>query len=249
MALTGDVALITGGGRGVGRGISQELASRGAPVAVLDLDEDVAIATAKEIVDAGGKAIGLGGNVLQRESLDNAVERVQRELGTISILVNNAGTWVTKRFIDSEKSDWDLEVGLNYYGVLNATQAVLPGMIDQNYGRIISISSDAGRVGQPTNAVYSGAKAAVNGFTRALAKEVGRFAITANIVSLSVMQTRQTEDMLPDEEAMKKIVRGYAIRRVGRPEDAANGVAFFADRASEWVTGQTLGVNGGYAML
>jgi 2-hydroxycyclohexanecarboxyl-CoA dehydrogenase len=243
-----DVAVVTGGARGIGRAIGHTLAGRGARVAVLDIDREAAAATAKEIVDAGGVATGFAADVVDRDRMDAVAAEVHDEFGPPSVLVNNAGTWVTKRFVDSDPDDWRREIDLNYYGVLNTTHALLPRMIEQNYGRIVSISSEAARVGQPTNAVYSGAKAAVNGFTRALAQEVGRYSITVNVVSLSVVRTRQSEHLTDDEETVKKVVRGYPIRRVGEPADAAHAVAFLADRQSEWITGQVVGVNGGYVM-
>lgn len=243
-----DVAVVTGGARGIGRAISFELARRGSSVAVLDLDEDAATDTAKEITAAGGTATGLHADVVDRERMGSAAAEVADSLGPVTILVNNAGTWITKPFVDTRPTDWAREIDLNYYGVLNTTHAVLPQMIEQGYGRIISISSEAARVGQPTNAVYSGAKAAVNGFTRALAKEVGRYSVTVNVVALSVVRTRQSEPMIADEDVAKKILRGYPIRRLGEPEDAAHAVAFLADRHSDWITGQIMGVNGGYVM-
>lgn len=243
-----DVAVVTGGARGIGRAISVELARRGSRVAVLDIDPDAAEATAKEITAAGGTAAGLHADVVDRERMNTVAADVADRLGPVTVLVNNAGTWITKPFVESGPADWRHEIDLNYYGVLNTTHAVLPQMIEQTYGRIISISSEAARVGQPTNAVYSGAKAAVNGFTRALAKEVGRYSVTVNVVALSVVRTRQSEHMTADEDTAKKIVRGYPIRRLGEPEDAAHAVAFLADRHSDWITGQVMGVNGGYVM-
>lgn len=244
-----DVAVVTGGARGIGRAICIDLARRGSRVAVLDLDEDAATHTAKEITAAGGTAAGLRADVVDRDRMGTVAADVADRLGPVTILVNNAGTWITKPFVDTVPTDWAREIDLNYYGVLNATHAVLPQMIEQDYGRIISISSEAARVGQPTNAVYSGAKAAVNGFTRALAKEVGRYSVTVNVVSLSVVRTRQSEHLTADDDVAKKILRGYPIRRLGEPEDAAHAVAFLADRDSDWITGQIMGVNGGYVML
>lgn len=243
-----DVAVVTGGARGIGRAISVELARRGVHVAVLDIDTDAAEDTAKEIIAAGGTAAGLHADVVEPDQMNSVAANVTDRLGPVTVLVNNAGTWVTKPFVESGPADWRHEIDLNYYGVLNATHAVLPQMIDHNYGRIISISSEAARVGQPTNAVYSGAKAAVNGFTRALAREVGRYSVTANVVALSVVRTRQSEHLTANEDMAKKIIRGYPIRRLGEPEDAAHAVAFLADRHSDWITGQVMGVNGGYVM-
>lgn len=243
-----DVAVVTGGARGIGRAISLELARRGGHVAIIDIDADAAEGTANEITAAGGTAAGLHADVVDPDQMNIVAADVTDRLGPVTILVNNAGTWVTKPFVESGPTDWRHEIDLNYYGVLNTTHAVLPQMIEQNYGRIISISSEAARVGQPTNAVYSGAKAAVNGFARALAKEVGRYSVTVNVVALSVVRTRQSEHMTGDEDRARKIASGYPIRRLGTPEDAAHAVAFLADRDSDWITGQVMGVNGGYVM-
>jgi 3-oxoacyl-[acyl-carrier protein] reductase len=139
-------------------------------------------------------------------------------------------------------------MGTNFYGVLNAARAVLPGMVERRYGRLVSIVSDAGRVGEANLVVYSGAKAGAAGFIRGLAKAVGRHGITANCVALSAMRTPATEEQLADEALAKVVLRNYIVRRFGEPADAAAAVLYLVSDEASWVTAQTLPVNGGYAV-
>jgi 3-oxoacyl-[acyl-carrier protein] reductase len=138
--------------------------------------------------------------------------------------------------------------GANFFGVLNATNAVVRGMVERGYGRIVTVVSDAGRVGEPNFVVYSGAKAGAAGFIRGLAKAVGEAGVTANCVALSAMRTPATEAITADEDAVRRLLRGYVIRRLGEPDDAANMALFLASDAASWITGQTYPVNGGYTM-
>jgi 2-hydroxycyclohexanecarboxyl-CoA dehydrogenase len=138
-------------------------------------------------------------------------------------------------------------LGTNLYGVLNVCRTVFPSMMEVRCGRIVTVISDAGRVGEPHLAVYSAAKAGAAGFMRALAKAGGRYSITANCVSLGGINTPGVQDLLPDEEAIKQALRHYVIRRIGEPSDAANMILFLASDAASWITGQTYPINGGYS--
>lgn len=267
--LEGRVALVTGAGRGIGRAIAMTLAQEGARVAVNDFYEDRARAVAAEIAQAGGTAIAVQADVTDEGSVGAMASRVLAEFGAIDILVNNAGIAVRDPgdaaeggggyFVGSARAEWDRTMHVITYGVLNCVAAVLPGMIERNYGKIVSIISDAGRVGEPRLGAYSMAKGGVVAFSKALAKENGRFRINVNCVSPGATETETAlaGGPLPDPEErqqrMRQMGRLYpmarGIDRLGRPQDIANAVAFLASDRAEWITGQTLSVSGGYSML
>lgn len=253
--LTGRVALVTGAGQGVGLGIARALAGQGAAVAINDFYAERARAAAEEIDAAGGRAVPVAADVTDLGAMHSAVTAATEALGPIDILVNNAGNAGPSHgisdptpFWETEPEDWAPWMGTNFYGVLNGARAVLPGMVSRGYGRIVSIVSDAGRVGEPNLVVYSGAKAGAAGFTRGLAKAVGRHGITANCVALSTMRTPATEPVLADEALAAKVLRPYVVRRFGEPSDAAAAVTYLVSDEASWVTAQTIPVNGGYAV-
>lgn len=253
--LKGKVALVTGAGQGVGRQVALYLAEHSAGgVVVNDYFQDRADAVAKEITDAGGKAIGVQADVTDLDSVTAMVAAGEDEFGQVDILVNNAGNAGPTAsiedatpFWETGPDDWAKWMDVNYYGVLHSTRAVLPGMVDRNYGRIVTVISDAGRVGEPHLVVYSGAKAGAAGLMRAVAKAVGRYAITVNSVALAAIETPTTASMMESADARKAMLRNYVIRRVGRPEDPAGLILFLASDAASWITGQTYPVNGGYS--
>ena len=176
------------------------------------------------------------------------VQQVVQQFGRIDVLVNCAGAWRVNLFVDSQPADWAFEVNVCFMGVVNCTRAVLDPMIAQQGGKIVNISSDAGRVGEVRQAVYSGAKAAVIGFSKALAKEVGRYNIHVNCVCPGFTKTpATTERLTPDLE--ERIVRFYPLRKLGVPEDVAKVVTFLASDGASHVTGQTISVSGGYSMV
>ena len=254
--LHGRIALVTGGGQGVGREICHFLAAHNAGgVAVLDFYADRAGHVVDEIEELGSRALAVTCDVTDFDLVCQAVAQVGRELGPVEILVNNAGnsgadggTSDGKVFWESEPDDWRPWLAVNLEGVLNCTGAVARGMVERGYGRVVTIVSDAARVGEPHLVAYSAAKAGAAGFTRAFAKAAGRHGITANCVSLAAMRTPALETWLEDEEAVKAMLRKLVIRRVGEPSDAAALVLFLASDAASWITGQTYSVNGGYAM-
>jgi 3-oxoacyl-[acyl-carrier protein] reductase len=254
--LQGRIALVTGGGQGVGREICHYLAAHNAGgVAVLDFYGERARHVVDELVQLGGRGLAVTCDVTDFALVSDAVARAERELGPIEILVNNAGnsgadggTSEEKAFWESEPDDWRPWLAVNLEGVLNCTSAVARGMVERRYGRVVTIVSDAARVGEPHLVAYSAAKAGAAGFTRAFAKAAGRHGITANCVSLAAMRTPALEAWLEDEEAVKTMLRKLVIRRVGEPTDAAALVLFLVSDAASWITGQTYSVNGGYAM-
>lgn len=253
--LRGHTALVTGAGQGIGRQVALHFAANGAHgVIVNDFVRERAEAVASEVEAFGCRALPLHGDVSDFEAVQRLVHDAEKRIGPIHILVNNAGNAGPKSslgdlqpFWESDPAEWQRWFATNLYGVLNMCRAVLPGMMKERWGRIITIVSDAGRVGEPHLAVYSAAKAGAAGFMRALAKAVGRYNVTANCVSLGGINTPGVKDLVPDEEAANRILRHYVIRRLGEPSDAANMVLFLASDAASWITGQTYPVNGGYS--
>ncbi len=243
------VVLVTGAGRGIGRAIAEAFAKEGAKVAVNDINEETAKNTAEELKKLGGNAIGVKADVTDYEDVKKMVEEVKKVFGPVDILVNNAGFWTIKKFTDTTPEDWEKDIRICYYGTLNCTHAVLKDMIEKKYGRVINIVSDAGRIGEPYLTVYSGAKAAVIGFSKALAKEVARHNITVNCVAAGVTKTPGVEGFLKSVGGEEKLVRAYPRGRLGNPEDIANGVIFFALDESEYITGQVISISGGYTTV
>lgn len=247
--LNGQVAIVTGAGQGVGRAIAQRLASAGASLAVVDRSSESATEVADDLASRfGGVARAYACDVRDRSGLESVVRDVEGISSRIDILVNNAGRWISGPFVQSSVEEWQEQIDINFLGVLHLSQLVLPRMLDAGYGRIINVISDSARVGEPGVAVYAAAKAAVAGFSRVLAKEVGRHGITANCVSLSTTVTPGAHETFTEEQ-LARMPRLYPMGRLGRPEDAAAAVAYFSSPEAEWVTGQTLSVNGGYATL
>jgi 3-oxoacyl-[acyl-carrier protein] reductase len=271
LGLEGKVALVTGAGRGIGRAIAVTLAAEGAKVGVNDFYQDRAESVTKEIQGKSGVALALQADVTRAEVVRQMVESLVAQWGGVHILVNNAGIpagvletnplSLARTFMETEGGDWEKLIQLDFVGTLNCCKAVLEHMARQKSGKIVNIISDAGRIGEPRQAVYSGVKAGIVGFSKALAKEVGRFKVNVNCVAPSattgtfLSQLTGTESpATPEErERLQKIMKVYplgsAMGRLGLPSDLANAVAFLASDASEWITGQVLSVNGGYCMV
>lgn len=252
--LSGKVALVTGAGRNIGRGIAHTLARAGAAVVVNDAVSERAEKVAAEIISEGRRALGLAADVTDLESVMDMVTRARDALGPVDVLVNNAGNAGAHRGIDLDPppfwetgpDEWRAWFDVNLFGVMNASRAVLPGMVERRGGRIVTIVSDAGRVGEPFLVPYSAAKAGAAGFVRALAKAVGRYDVTVNAVSLGTVRANQPHDET-DERTVRQL-RRYVIRRFGTPDDVAAMVLFLASESASWITGQTIPVNGGYSV-
>jgi 3-oxoacyl-[acyl-carrier protein] reductase len=249
--LSGLRALVTGAGQGIGRDIALTLAQAGAEVIVNDLIEERCQAVVAELAAKGSSAIALPFDVADFD----AVQRAVNEHEPIDILVNNAGNrgddgFALQSVSESGPADWEPYLRVNLHGVMNCTGSVLPGMIARRHGRIITIISDAGRVGDARMAAYAAAKAGAAGFTRSVASEGGSFGVTANCISLGTMRTPLTGMALEesDPDLVKSLLRGYAIRRRGEPQDVSGLVAFLASPMASWITGQTVPVNGGRSM-
>ncbi|MCE0762447.1 SDR family oxidoreductase [Pseudonocardia kujensis] len=256
LSLAGRTMLITGAGQGVGKQTALVAAAHGAKVVVNDYHLDRAETVAGEITEAGGTAVALRCDVTDLDEVTGMVERAQATFDGIDILVNNAGNAgpaqdpmaAAPPFWETGPKEWDPWMGTSFYGVLNGARAVLPGMVERQYGRVITVISDAGRVGDPNLVVYSGAKAGAAGFSRGLARAVGRHGITVNCVALSAIRTRGVATATENEALVAAMLKQYVIRRLGEPSDAANMILFLASEASSWITGQTYPVNGGFAL-
>ncbi len=252
LGLDGKRALITGAGQGVGEGIARMLGGEGAHVLVNDRLAERAEHVASAIRAAGGRGEAVPFDVTDHEEVGAAV----RAAGPVDILVNNAGNagsegWSgSVSFVDTTPVEWARFIDVNLVGVMNGVHAVLPGMIQRRWGRIITIVSDAGRDGGAQMAAYGAAKAGAAGFGRGIAHEVARYGITVNNLSLGTMRTPLSEAFWSDPEQAERqrsILADYLVRRPGEPDDAAWMVASLASPRAAWITGQTIPVNGGYS--
>lgn len=240
------VAFVTGGGGAIGAGICRALAEAGHRVAVADVHAERAEAVANDI---GGLAVAC--DVVEPESVAAAVDRTRSTLGTIAIVVNCAGWDNFMPFVTTDEAFQRKVIEINYGGPLRVTRAVLPGMIDAKWGRVINIASDAGRVGSSLEAIYSGAKGGLIAFTKTIGREVARFNITANSVCPGPTDTPMLKGIREGESGEKIIdamIKAVPMRRLGKPEDIAPAVAFLASDGAGFITGQTLSVSGGLTM-
>ncbi|MGZ4267956.1 MAG: SDR family NAD(P)-dependent oxidoreductase [Solirubrobacteraceae bacterium] len=245
-------ALVTGGAGGIGRAIAAALAAQGARVAVGDLQADAADDVAAGLRAAGADAFGVALDVTDGGSVAAAAAAVEGRVGPVDILVNNAGWDELRPFVETDEAFWQRVVEINYLGALRVTRQLLPGMIERGWGRVVSTSSDAARVGSSLEAVYAGAKAGVIGFTKSLAREVATSGVTANVVCPGPTETPLLTGMVGSDERGSKVIaamtRAVPMKRLGRPADVAAAVAFFASEGAGFVTGQTLSVSGGLTM-
>lgn len=235
-------AIVTGGAQGIGRAICKRLAEEGAKVALFDIKQEPGEATAREI---GG--LFLKADCTRKNEVDANVAKAIEKFGKIDILVNNIGWALPTFFFEENEAYWDKVIAVNSKTQLLTTQAVLKDMIQRKGGKIVNISSDAGRVGQMQGAVYSLCKAGVIGFTKALAREVARYQISVNCICPGPTETQLYEEAIPPKvkEAFIQII---PFKRIAKPEEIAAGVAFFSSPDADYVTGQVLSVSGGLTM-
>jgi len=266
LALKDKVVIITGGGSNIGRAISLSFGKEGANTVIAELDEPQGQKIVEEIKGQGGKAKVIKTDVTSYDSVQAMVKTVLDEFGKVDILVNDVG-WDNFTPFMKTKENWDKWIDLNFRSVLNGIHCVLPSMMEKKYGRIVNIGSDAGRIGEFHETVYAGCKAGVIGLSKAVAREAGRYGITVNVICPGA--TLATEDEVgshslftrgsdtwsklegifsPEREEML-IKRSYPLGRLGKAQDIANAVLFFASDSAEFITGQTLSVSGGYTMM
>ncbi len=243
------VAIVTGAARGIGAATAQRLAADGYAVAVLDLDEAACAGTVEAITAAGGRAVGVGVDVAHEDQVSAAVARVAEELGPPVILVNNAGIIRDNLIFKMSSDDWDAVIGVHLRGAFLMTRACQAFMTQEKYGRIVNLSSSSAQ-GNRGQANYSAAKAGLQGFTKTLAIELGKFGVTANAVAPGFIQTEMTKATaermkLPFETFLAGAAAQIPVGRVGQPEDIAATIAFLCSEEAGFVSGQVIYVAGG----
>jgi 2-hydroxycyclohexanecarboxyl-CoA dehydrogenase len=247
------VAIVTGGAQGIGKGIVRALAKQGAKIAVADLSREGAESTASEIEKEGGVALAVQTDITDFDQVMAMVSRVKESYGPVDILVNNAGWDKMELFMKTTPDLWDRIININYRGALNCIYAVANDMIERKSGKIISIGSDAGRVGSMGEAVYSGAKAAIIAFSKSLARELARYSINVNVVCPGPTPTPMLEGMMEEGEFARKVLSSIdkiiPLKRMGSPDDIAHAVVFLASEEAAFITGQVLSVSGGLSMV
>jgi 2-hydroxycyclohexanecarboxyl-CoA dehydrogenase len=243
------VAVVTGAASGIGRATALRLAAEGAAVVIADVNMDGAGVVAKSISEGGGRAIALLVDVTDAPGVRAMTEQAVAAFGKVDILVSNAGWDRAGPFADTDEELWDRVIAINYRGHLATCHAALPYMRERGRGRIVTVASDAGRVGSSGEVVYSGAKGAVIAFTKGLAREVARYGINVNCVAPGLVDTPLLAGIVEgNEKLIAAIVRSIPLRRTGVPEEVAAAICFFASPDAAYITGQTLSVNGGLTM-
>ena len=246
--LSPQVALITGSGSGIGEAIAKLLAQAGATVAIADLSRDAAHRVAADIKASGGEALAVQIDIADIASVGRAVEEVNAAVGSISILVNNAATWVIKTFAETTPDEAARVIDITLLGTMNVMRATLPD-VTANKGSIVSIISDGARVGERFMSVYSAAKSGLIGLTKSVAREVGPLGVRVNGVAPGVTATPGSAGFIESAGGADKIARRNPLGRIGDPSDIASAVLFLASPWSSWITGQILSVSGGFTMV
>jgi 2-hydroxycyclohexanecarboxyl-CoA dehydrogenase len=245
MSLTGRTAVVTGGASGIGRSIALALATDGADVAVLDLDGAGARRVAGEIEAAGRRALAVEADVSAAASVRAAVERVHAVLGTVHVLVNDAGIAGFAPFLGMDEAAWDRMIAVHLKGTFNCTRALAQDMVDAHWGRIVNVSSVAGLTGGAGLAHYAAAKAGIIGFTKSLAAELGAHGVTVNAIAPGLIDTPMVRGSGMSPDLIQRAVRHTSVGRIGRAEDIAAACAYLVSEAASFVTGQVLSPNGG----
>jgi 2-hydroxycyclohexanecarboxyl-CoA dehydrogenase len=261
LRLADKTSIVTGGGSNIGRAISHSFGAEGAKVVIAELDESQGSKVASEIKQKGGAALFIQTDITNNDSVVAMVQRTTDEFGPVDVLVNNAGWVQDELFIKESRQKWEKMIAINYWGFLNCTYAVLNTMIDQSQGVIISVGSDAGRMGEFREAVYGGCKGAIIATTKSLARELGRYGVRLNVVCPG-LTVPESEDAIAESslwhgemmqiftpEAQKRAAKAYPLQKLGKAQDLADAVLFMASERASHITGQTLSVSGGYTMM
>jgi 2-hydroxycyclohexanecarboxyl-CoA dehydrogenase len=253
MELTGRVALVTGGGGGIGRAVCVAFGRAGAKIAVADIAKDNSEKVSAELRGGGADAISCQVDLTRKVDVDRMVADVLARFGQIDILVNCQGWDRFEPFVKSDEETWDKLLAINFKSVLLTCRAILPHMISRGSGKIVNISSDAGRVGSTWEAVYSGTKGAVIAFSKTVAREVARYKINVNVVCPGLTETPLLDAVRSQSEQTAKIVEAVTkatpFRRTAKPEEIAGAVLFLCSPDADFITGQTLSVSGGLTMV
>ena len=246
--LTDQVVLVTGGGRGIGAAICARLGTEGAHVGVLDMDADAAASVATAIIAEGGKATPLATDIVDNVAVADAVHNFEETAGNITGLVNNAGWDKAVSFLESDPELWQRVVNINLFGPINVTHAVLKRMSEHGRGRVVTISSDAGRVGSSGESVYSACKGGVIALMKTLAREHARQGITFNTVCPGPTDTELLASFDPEGRLRTALEKAIPMRRLAQPDDYPGVVTFLLSDDAGFITGQTLSVSGGLSM-
>lgn len=246
MLLEGKVAIVTGGGQGIGKAISLFLSDKKATIAVCDINEELGWQAVKQIEDKGGKAQFFKVDVTKSSEVDSVVNKVLDNFNKIDILVNNAGVTKDALLLRMKEEDWDFVLNVNLKGTFNFTKAVLKPMMKQRSGKIVSIASIIGLIGNAGQANYAASKGGVIGFTKTVAKEVAARGINANAIAPGFISTSMT-DKIP-EDIKQKMLADIPLGKFGTPEDVAKLVYFLSSDLSDYITGQVIVVSGGMVM-
>lgn len=244
LGIAGRTALITGGAAGIGLAAAQMLGREGARIVIIDISGMTAEAEAAKLRDEGIEAIGLAADVGDSTAINKALDTALERFGVIDILVNNAGFTRDMKIDKMQEADWDAVIDVILKGAFLCTKAVLPGMIGQQWGRIVNISSRA-YLGNPGQANYSAAKAGIIGFTRAMSLENGRHFITVNAVAPGLIDTAQVRNLRHYESVKANAEAKLPVPRIGQPEDVAAAIVFLASQQASYITGDVLHVTGG----
>ena len=263
LGLKGKNVLVTGGGNNIGRAIVLAFAAEGCNVAIAELNHAAGERVVSEVaaLGSGASAIVVDADVTNQERTSTTISEAIDRLGSVDVLVNNVGWTIDRLFMDKSREEHVKEVDVNLWGAINCIHAVLPHMIERQSGAVVSISSDAGRMGEYREAVYSACKAGVIALSKSLARETGRYGLRFNMVCPGLVVPDQSEvsgsesmwsqgmqDLFTDE-VLERVRRAYPLRRIGSAQEVANAVVFLASDAASFITGQTLSVSGGYTMM
>ncbi len=250
--MAGKTVIVTGGGGGIGGATCRLFAAEGAKVAVFDMNLEAASKVAAEITAAGGVATAYKCDITDRAAVDKAVVATEAELGSVDVLVNNAGWDVFKPFVKTEPAEWTKLIAINLTGALHMHHAVLPGMAARKSGRIVNVASDAARVGSSGEAVYAACKGGLVALSKTLAREHARHGITVNVICPGPTDTALlagvAEGAPNPEKLIEAFTRAIPLGRLGQPEDLARAIVFFGSDDASFITGQVLSVSGGLTM-
>ena len=263
LGLKGKNVVVTGGGNNIGRAITLAFAAEGCNVAIAELNQAAGERVAGEVraLKSGATVTVIDVDVTDRAKTDAMVTEAIALMGSVDVLVNNVGWTIDRLFMEKSRDEHVKEVDVNLWGAINCINAVLPHMIDRQGGAVVSISSDAGRIGEYREAVYSACKAGVIALSKSLARENGRYGVRFNMVCPGLTVPPQSEiagtdsmwaqgmEELFTDEVVERVKRAYPLRRIGSAQEVANAVVFLASDAASFITGQTLSVSGGYTMM
>jgi len=247
--LNGKVAVITGSRRGIGRGIAERLAYAGAKVIISDIDLEESEKTANEIAKKLNiETYTIKCDVSKKEEVDNLIKKTVEKFGKIDILINNAGIFFQKPFLEYTEEDWDKIIAINLKSVYLCSQAAAKEMVKRNYGKIVNISSIAGVIGYPGAAAYCASNAGIINLTREIALELAPNKINVNGVAPGLIETPMTKFIIENKTAFEQTLTAIPWKRQGQPSDIANAVHYLASDEADYVTGQTLVVDGGWTI-